>query len=447
MKNLFVCFLVFLVFYANGQDSCQVALEIKSYPTQTIILNDSFPIQNGPNYGCLYTHKYSFWFYGRVTYSGNITMKFESLIGRDLDMVAWGPFSDPVSPCIAQLNSAKIVDCDYSTNASTEANISNALSGNYYLILLSDYHFPAFSPDTIQISQSNIGDFEYGLMGVDSISCIWPNHYFHKDICYVTNDSSTNKNTLIWNTSQYPMLGPIDYLIIKKENTAMVYDSIGIVSYNDPPFFVDNITNPLVQSALYKISYRDTCGNESNLSPPHKTIHLTASLGIQGQINLNWNQYEGFSYNTHYIYRSSSTGVYEIIDSVSYNITSYTDINAIGLDVEYRIGIKPPAQCSSNKSNTAIVFSNACMVSNGVPIVFEDVTAIPFPNPFYDYTNITFSQLMVSEQLKLTDMTGKTVKEINDFTGKELKIFKENLSPGIYFLKGSHIKTTRLVLM
>ena len=63
---------------------------------------------------------------------------------------------------------------------------------------------------------------------------------------------------------------------------------LGIVDASEcpPTFGVDNNVN----SKRYKISEVDSCGYESDLSLYHENIHLTANVGINGELNLIWDQ-------------------------------------------------------------------------------------------------------------------------------------------------------------
>ncbi|OFY84640.1 MAG: hypothetical protein A3F72_01395 [Bacteroidetes bacterium RIFCSPLOWO2_12_FULL_35_15] len=57
-----------------------------------------------------------------------------------------------------------------------------------------------------------------------------------------------------------------------------------------------------------------------------------------------------------------------------------------------------------------------------------------FPNPMNTYTTITFSEPQKQATIILTDALGKEIKKIN-FTGKQLRIEKEEMKAGIYFIR------------
>jgi gliding motility-associated-like protein len=93
----------------------------------------------GPNYGCLGTQPNPAWYYLQVDQSGDIQITMSNSANEDIDYILWGPFSDPSSPCTAQLTSGNIVDCSYSTTATEVAYIPNAQSGEVYIMLITNF--------------------------------------------------------------------------------------------------------------------------------------------------------------------------------------------------------------------------------------------------------------------------------------------------------------------
>jgi hypothetical protein len=93
----------------------------------------------GPNYGCLTTQPNPAWFFLQMKNSGTIKFTMTSSPLKDIDYIVWGPFTSPSAPCSGGLTSGKIVSCSYS-NASTEtATITNGVSGNYYILLITNF--------------------------------------------------------------------------------------------------------------------------------------------------------------------------------------------------------------------------------------------------------------------------------------------------------------------
>lgn len=133
-------------------DSCH-----KSFPFCTGT-NYNFPAgvnsgsgQAGPAYGCLSTRPNPAWYHMKIGTSGNIIITMQSTPLRDIDFICWGPFSHPIEPCVAQLTASKIVSCSYSTSATEICTIPNGITGEYYILLITNF---SNQPCNISFSQT-----------------------------------------------------------------------------------------------------------------------------------------------------------------------------------------------------------------------------------------------------------------------------------------------------
>lgn len=95
--------------------------------------------ESGANYGCLTTRPNPAWYHMRILTPGFLQIYMFSTPLRDIDFICWGPFDDPVTPCVAQLTSNKIIDCSYSPNPTEYVDIPNAIQGKYYILLITNY--------------------------------------------------------------------------------------------------------------------------------------------------------------------------------------------------------------------------------------------------------------------------------------------------------------------
>ncbi len=95
--------------------------------------------QSGPNYGCLMTQPNPAWYHMKIAEPGFLQIKMYSTPSRDIDFICWGPFLDPISPCVTQLTANKTVDCSYSTAATEYCDIPNGQVGEYYILLITNY--------------------------------------------------------------------------------------------------------------------------------------------------------------------------------------------------------------------------------------------------------------------------------------------------------------------
>jgi hypothetical protein len=111
-------------------------------------------------------------------------------------------------------------------------------------------------------------------------------------------------------------------MYIFREYSSNNYIKVGAVSALIYSEFHDSLSNPSIKEYRYKIQIKDSCGNISTLSPFHESIHLQISNAPNGY-NLSWNSYKGALISTYYIYRSTDSIHYSLIDSTSG--TSFTD--------------------------------------------------------------------------------------------------------------------------
>jgi hypothetical protein len=70
---------------------------------------------------------------------GSITIYMFSTPLVDIDFICWGPFADPYEPCVLGLTSNKVVDCSYSPNPTEYCDIPNGQTGEYYILLITNY--------------------------------------------------------------------------------------------------------------------------------------------------------------------------------------------------------------------------------------------------------------------------------------------------------------------
>ncbi len=97
--------------------------------------------------GCLGSAPNPTWFYLPVSTAGTINLMIQQSTSinftsnnLDVDYVIYGPFTDPVTPCGGGLPvESSIVSCSYSAAPVENAIITNALPGQYYLIMTTNF--------------------------------------------------------------------------------------------------------------------------------------------------------------------------------------------------------------------------------------------------------------------------------------------------------------------
>ncbi|MBU0487204.1 MAG: T9SS type A sorting domain-containing protein, partial [Bacteroidetes bacterium] len=241
------------------------------------------------------------------------------------------------------------------------------------------------------------------------------------EICMVTVDSLTRKNLIVW---EKPATNDISHYNIYKETTiSNYYIKVDSVLYDSLSAYLDLNSNPRVRSYRYKISTVDVCGNESEKSPIHKTLHLTINQGLGQMINLLWDYYEGFTYSTFYIHRHLNSTGWVIIDSLPANLTSYSDTPPNNGGLFYQVGVaKMEGICLANKtdvsggpySQSLSNLDDTYSIDTYVKLVDRKEMGVQiFPNPYQHYTTLEVSLEKESPlQIEIFNILGKKVTDV-----------------------------------
>jgi len=279
------------------------------------------------------------------------------------------------------------------------------------------------------------------------------------DICIVTVDTTTGKNMILWNKLELDDVS--HYNIYRESSSASEYLLVGTVEASELGLYIDEIADPTVRSWRYRISVVDDCGNESELSDHHKTMHLTMNVGLNESVNLIWDHYEGFDISTYKIYRYDAISDWSLLTSVPSNITSYTDHDPPNLDLTYYIEIDAPGSCISSlkKPGTLNTSRSNRKAKKSTPsggggdttaisqITSEIGKLIIYPNPGSGQYNVNL-ELDNNEKVTLSvyNISGKMIlnKEFDDIQGSlETKIDLSGYSDGFYNVQ---IRTSKTIL-
>ncbi len=142
IKKLFVIILGLFLFIGtiNGQNNlCEAADPFCSGQNYTFPAGvNAGTAQAGPDYGCLFTQPNPAWYYMQVDQSGNITINMQSAPLVDIDFICYGPFNSLTGAC-NNLTAGNTVDCSYSSAAIETCVIPNATTGQFYLLLITNF--------------------------------------------------------------------------------------------------------------------------------------------------------------------------------------------------------------------------------------------------------------------------------------------------------------------
>lgn len=112
----------------------------------------------------------------------------------------------------------------------------------------------------------------------------------------------------------------------REGSAADEYDLVDSIFIDDIQAAIDLEADPQKKAYRYRISVVDSCGNESDLSDPHVTIHLAATKDINtDDVHLLWSKYQGQDIKSYEILRGNSAATQDnVIATVSANENSYT---------------------------------------------------------------------------------------------------------------------------
>lgn len=259
------------------------------------------------------------------------------------------------------------------------------------------------------------------------------------DICIVGLDSATNQNIIVW---EKPVTAAIDsYIVYKESNQADVYVRIHSQPFGAFSTFIDASSNPQQQAYRYKLGIVDSCGSSTLPGNFHKTIHLTINQGIGNTWNLIWSHYEGFTFPSYNIYRGTTLSGISLLTTISGNLNSYTDLNPPSgpFIVYYQIEVVNPNSCNPTAKMWDYGVSRSNIVNTGsVGIASNPVNSILkiYPNPFSETAIIEVpDELAGAFSLKLYDLMGNEIRNMNGISGKSVNLKKETLASGIYFVE------------
>ncbi|HEX8563662.1 MAG TPA: T9SS type A sorting domain-containing protein [Flavobacterium sp.] len=135
--------------------------------TNTIGLEEA---ESGNDYGCLSTTPNPTWFYLPISGEGTVNLVIEqstdidmAQLDLDVDYIIYGPYDNPVMPCSDLIIDEFIVDCSYSADFVEYPVIPNAQSGEFYLIMVTNY---SNDPGYIRISELGSSQGEIDCTGL-----------------------------------------------------------------------------------------------------------------------------------------------------------------------------------------------------------------------------------------------------------------------------------------
>lgn len=436
MKNLYLLIIGLSIFgLSKAQFDCSTAIRhpggVLSLPLAPI----GTIAQSGPDYGCLTLLERPTWFYFVICQKplpGELSIQFfnNSMIDST-GFIIWGPFPTLSNAC-SQLTNQNIITCEFDSLNTGGVLLPNIQSGIYIGMLTNKSSVTTL---TLGFSFDWIDPWPQ-LVDTSCNVCNDTTTYINQPICYVTHDTLSGKNKIVWDNSYTP--GANEYVILREGIVINQYDSIGF-SPSGTSEYTDNSSNPQVKSYSYKLKTKDNCGHEYISILSHKTMHLTASIGINNSVNLNWNQYmplivSGLNpiYGSYIIHRTHN-GNTIVLDTLSTSSNSYTDLNPPSGQLTYFIEYLPGTnfECASI---SPIYSNNKFLMVTVVGELTEELINI-FPNPAKDKFIIEVPQsIKNSGLLHLKSVDGRIISSWPLLTNK-MEIDISGHAQGMYFIE------------
>ena len=211
MKKIYITILFFaLIFISNKNFSqttngfCNTSDQFCTDVTYNFPAGvNTAPAETGPNYGCLGSEPNPVWYYLLIDQPGNISIDIHTVPQYDIDFICWGPFTNPINPCQSSLTgigspgshwtstnphpgnmggypAGNTVDCSYNSSWQEWCYIPNAQSGQYYLLLITNYSNTACN---IVFNQTNNGAAGAGTTNCNIVACYFDNITYTVNPC------------------------------------------------------------------------------------------------------------------------------------------------------------------------------------------------------------------------------------------------------------------------
>ena len=140
MKKILLILILVAPYLLNAQGAnCADMDPICTDVGANFTANTGTTSEAGNDYGCLSTQPNPSWYYFEVATNGNIDMSLTA--GSDIDFIIWGPFANlaAAQANCGSLSAAQTVDCSYSSTNNETPSIPNAVAGEVYIMLITNY--------------------------------------------------------------------------------------------------------------------------------------------------------------------------------------------------------------------------------------------------------------------------------------------------------------------
>jgi hypothetical protein len=235
--------------------------------TYTAATNDNNCLTgpSGAYYGCLGSTPNQMWFVFTVQTGGNLYFSFNNSAGRDIDGAIWGPIAngDLANACSTTTNSP--ISCDYSSSSTIGLSVSNAVAGQKYVMLITN-----FSNSTTDINITQPSGRSVSYCKVNTTTCVAPT-------VAVSGGSTINQGQSANIVLTFSGTAPFNYTLSDGQT--------GTTSTNPLTLSV----SPLSTTTYSATSVSNGCGagtsSGSGTVTVLRTVDLITCLPLEGNIN------------------------------------------------------------------------------------------------------------------------------------------------------------------
>lgn len=204
-------------------------------------------VDPGNNYDCLSTSPNPSWYYLEIANSGDLAIDITA--GSDVDFALWGPYAD-LATSVANCGSHGLpVDCSYSTAAVEQANVTGAIAGEVYVLLVTNY---ANTVQTITVSDapSNTATTDCSIVPL-------PVDFAAFDAVRQGEEVALN-----WMTASEK---DNDHFILERSSDGQIWSAFDVIkgagNSTSPLFYSATDRNPSTEINYYRIKQVDTDGS------------------------------------------------------------------------------------------------------------------------------------------------------------------------------------------
>lgn len=175
-----------------------------------------------------------------------------------------------------------------------------------------------------------------------------------------------------------------------QENVFGVWTNVSSRPATDTSAWYHSGSSPFSKTHTYRVQMLDSCGVLHSQTTPIKTILLQSSLGTSGEVNLNWNLYEGTDI-WYYVINRAQGASFVAIDSVGSTQTSYIDNSPPVGYTQYFITAVRLNPCGPNlfkKETSSSRFISNSVTESVIGIHENKIGQRVFPNPTADRISI-----------------------------------------------------------